>query len=67
MELNISQLIIEQYENNFISSFPSLDRFDKAKKPSEATVPLGAKLMNSWALTFQLTGKDLNAESVWQI
>jgi hypothetical protein len=40
LKLSISRLIIEHDEKNFRSSLPTLDRFDEAKKPSPATVPV---------------------------
>jgi hypothetical protein len=40
LKLNIPRLVIENHEINFRSSTPDLDRFDPAKKPSHATVPL---------------------------
>ncbi len=40
LKLSITRLIIKHNEKSFRSSLPTLDRFDKSKKPSHATVPL---------------------------
>jgi hypothetical protein len=62
LKLSISRLLIEHHEKRFRSSLPTLDRIDKAKTPSHATVPLNIvtseNLRYLFPLFFFLTKKS---------